>query len=43
MNDERVILMVQDNGVGFDLNGEYAGHFGLKTMRAQIPCVVHEA
>lgn len=30
---ERVTLTVQDDGAGFDASAEYAGHFGLKTMR----------
>lgn len=31
--DDKIALTVQDDGVGFDANAEYTGHFGLKTMR----------
>jgi len=31
--DDLVTLRVTDNGVGFDANADYEGHYGLKTMR----------
>lgn len=31
--DNLVTLRVTDNGVGFDANADYEGHYGLKTMR----------
>jgi PAS domain S-box-containing protein len=31
--DAQIRLEVSDNGVGFDLQGTYPGHFGLNTMR----------
>lgn len=31
--DDKIALTVQDDGVGFDADAEYVGHFGLKTMR----------
>lgn len=31
--DNQVTLTVADNGTGFDVRADYAGHFGLKTMR----------
>ena len=31
--DNQVTLTVTDNGAGFDVRGDYAGHYGLKTMR----------
>ncbi len=29
----RVVLEVRDDGVGFDANGEFPGHLGLRSMR----------
>lgn len=31
-----VVLEVRDNGAGFDPNGEFPGHLGLKSMRERI-------
>ncbi len=31
--DDRILLSVSDNGRGFDPRAEYAGHYGLATMR----------
>lgn len=31
--DDKIALTVQDDGVGFDADTIYTGHFGLKTMR----------
>jgi PAS domain S-box-containing protein len=31
--DNSLILRIQDNGAGFDTQGDFPGHFGLKTMR----------
>jgi len=32
-SDEQVVLVVQDDGIGFDPQAEYPGHVGLHTMR----------
>jgi signal transduction histidine kinase len=32
-NDEELILMVQDDGQGFDTEGSFPGHLGLHSMR----------
>jgi signal transduction histidine kinase len=34
--DEAVILTVSDDGVGFDPDGSYPGHLGLRSMRERI-------
>jgi signal transduction histidine kinase len=34
--DEAVILTVGDDGVGFDPDGSYPGHLGLRSMRERI-------
>ena len=31
--DNSVVLQIEDNGVGFEMGGDFPGHFGLKTMR----------
>lgn len=31
--DDELVLMVQDNGQGFDPTGEFPGHLGLRSMR----------
>ncbi len=35
-HDGKVILEIQDNGTGFDVNGHFPGHLGLKSMRERI-------
>jgi signal transduction histidine kinase len=30
------VLALQDNGIGFDPQGEYPGHIGLHTMRERV-------
>jgi signal transduction histidine kinase len=34
--DEAVILTVSEDGVGFDPDGSYPGHLGLRSMRERI-------
>ncbi|HEX8918308.1 MAG TPA: ATP-binding protein, partial [Chloroflexota bacterium] len=31
--DESIILVIQDNGKGFDTSGSFPGHLGLQSMR----------
>jgi signal transduction histidine kinase len=31
--DEEITLVVEDDGVGFDADGSFPGHMGLKSMR----------
>jgi nitrate/nitrite-specific signal transduction histidine kinase len=33
------MLSITDDGVGFDTSGEFAGHFGLSTMRERADAV----
>jgi signal transduction histidine kinase len=35
-HDETITLLVQDNGVGFDVAGKFPGHLGLISMRERI-------
>jgi signal transduction histidine kinase len=34
--DNKITLEVRDNGIGFDPNGSFPGHLGLKSMRERI-------
>jgi signal transduction histidine kinase len=34
--DDLLILEISDNGRGFDVNGTFAGHMGLRSMRERI-------
>lgn len=36
MNEKTLHLTIQNNGKGFDAEGEYAGHLGLMSMRERV-------
>lgn len=35
-DDGKLVLEIGDNGRGFDLNGNFIGHYGLRTMRERV-------
>jgi PAS domain S-box-containing protein len=38
-DDDHVVLEVSDNGIGFDPDGSFPGHFGLQSMRERAASV----
>lgn len=36
IEDEQLVLEIRDNGKGFDLNGDFTGHLGLRSMRERV-------
>ncbi|MFN2222925.1 MAG: GAF domain-containing protein [Candidatus Promineifilaceae bacterium] len=34
--DDQLVLEISDNGRGFDVNGSFAGHLGLRSMRERV-------
>ena len=36
IRDAQLVLVIQDNGVGFEPSGDFPGHLGLRSMRERM-------